>query len=387
MSRRWSPVVALGLLLPALAVTVTHAQTPTQMAQVQQMLDRLTKPGVVLSMDEAKEVRGVFDGLGIDLSKAKPDQKAKVLACDIYTAAMIGNAEKLLEPSKTLATELADQPGGREAAYFAALVTGNGELARSVAKDGYDKATGDDKKLWSQRRQYAADIGKPAPDASFRVDDATEIKPNNRGDTVLVIDFWNVLSPPPAASLAGLKKVYDEWKSESNNMFVGVNCDSESRVERARKYAADNGLAWQHRYEQKAVGAPITHQAFKVAATPWTVIIDTLGQIRFVGDPAGSAFACTLRCAVAEARGEHPAMTEKRRSGKVDEPTVAKKKDDKAEGDLPSNADAAAKMNLVRTYWKTGKKGEARKILQEIIANYPGTREAKEAKDWLENYP
>jgi hypothetical protein len=97
-----------------------------------------------------------------------------------------------------------------------------------------------------------------------------------------------------------------------------------------------------------------------------------------------------LRAAVSEARGEHEIVLPRTRDGQ--QPTrpsaqVKPKEKERRERDeeLPSNPEARQKLTLARTYLKTGKRTDARRLFEEVVRDYPGTVEAKEAQEYLDS--
>lgn len=385
---RFALVSALAACLATLVVPSAFAQNAEEADFLKRAEALLSKTGSPPS-DELREIAQTLADLTVPSEKWKPPERTRVLTLQVKAAGALGDAAMALAAARIIADKLRDQPEALEHAYIGAVIAADGELARKIAKDAGEKATGAAKQTWSKRRTWAAELGKPAPEIKIRTHAIEEISVTKRGDELLILDFWNVLAPPPKESIAALKKVVERYGEAHKLSIVSVNADSEARFDRAQKWVAENKLDWHQVYEKVAVGAPITHTAFKAQAAPWTVMVDTLGQVRFVGDAASPAFETTLRAALAEAAGEFPPMTADRRSGKADAPATAKKDaeqpgEDKAR---PSNPEAQAKLRQARVFRRTGKSADAKRLLEEIIANYPGTQEAKEAQEDLGYLP
>jgi hypothetical protein len=124
------------------------------------------------------------------------------------------------------------------------------------------------------------------------------------------------------------------------------------------------------------------------------VLIDSRGYVRAAGDAAGPAFRYAVRAAVAEARGQFSYIAPRSIDGKsaVPESGAAaggprKKPPESGGGELRDDPDAQAKLTLARTYIRTGKRTEAKRLFQEIVRDYPGTRQAKEAQEYLDGMP
>lgn len=376
-------------IITAFAVPMVSAQNADEADFLKRAEAFLNKPGPVPIGDELREIAQTLVSLTGPSEKWKPEERGRVLSLQIKAGGALGDAAMTLAAARLIDAKIAELPNMFESAYTGAIVAADGELAGKIAKDAGAKATGAAKQNWTRRRQWSAQLGKSAPDIEIRTHLMEEISVSKRGDELLILDFWNVLAPPSKESIGALKKIAENYGEAHKIAIVSVNSDSEARLERAQKWVADNQLEWHQVYEKVAVSAPITHEAFKAQAAPWTVMVDTVGQIRYVGDAASPAFEYTLRAALSEAAGEYPAMTEKRRSGKADEPVAVKKKDGK-EGEekvLPSNPEAQAKLRQARLFRRTGKTSDAKKLLQEIIDNYPGTQEAKEAEEDLGYMP
>lgn len=380
--------VGVGMLFVAGAI----AQQDAAPVELTNLYSKLTKPGAVHSPEEAKDALEFLSSWRVDPAKLTATDRAKLLSCEAIAAAAGGDAARALRAARAIRAEFPAELAYAEPAYLGAFVAADAELAGQIVKTLAETASPDAKKRLARQRQFIAPMGKQAPDVTIRSDDGPEFAVRKRKDKLLIIDFWNVLSPPADAQVDAMLALHAEFGGESHVEFVGVNSDNEQRTPKARDFAAQKKYTWPQRYEQKAVGAPITHEAFKAGAPPWIVVVDAIGQLRAVGEPGDAALTYAIRCALAEARGEHDAMSADRRSGKKpdaagDSPTAQKPAAKPAGGDaeLPSNPDAAAKLNRARLFFKTGKKTDARKLAEEVVREYPGTREAKEAQEWLDS--
>jgi tetratricopeptide (TPR) repeat protein len=250
-------------------------------------------------------------------------------------------------------------------------------------------AKGDQLRLLSQRRRWIRGVGKKAPDVLIRTEDLTEFSTTGRGNKVLLIDFWNVLLPPDEQQVKALRDLYEEYRYSVHVEFVGVNADAEARVDEAKQFAQNNGYVWKQRYECQAREAPITHQAFHAGNPPWQVLVDTFGYVRAIGVASEPGFQYALRAATAEAHGDYEMVMPRDRDGTQPTPpsvTVEPKakKFSRRQGELPSNPEARSKLNLARIYLKTGKRTDAKRLFEEIVRDYPGTQEAKEAQEYLD---
>lgn len=318
---------------------------------------------------------------------------------DVTDALERGDAARAIDiAKKALAVENSGSDAQR-AGYIAAVAAGDAQLAESCLKKLADQADGDEKTRISRRRQWLVRVGKEAPDVPIACEDDTSIKVANRGDKVLVIDFWNVLAAPSKESVAALKKLHAGLKDDRNVEFVGVNADAATRLEKARAFAKTSGFAWPQCYEKQAGTETMISKAFTAGDPPWTVLIDSYGNIRAVGAADETGFRYAVKTAVAEARGDFDPLMPRTRDGqqaakpgsrgelaKAAEKAAAEKpaKKEPASGELPSNPDARAKFQTARTFWKAFRRADAKKLFQEIVRDYPGTLEAKEAQEFLD---
>ena len=301
-----------------------------------------------------------------------------------------GNAKAALERAGSLLSEFPDDAAVFEVAYLAACAAGDAKLGSDVLKKLAKGAKDDRRRRLAQHRRWIRGVGKKAPEVEIRTEDMTGFKTARRGDRILLIDFWNVVSTREDDTSAALRALHEEYQHSLHVDFVGVNADAEARVPEAKEFAKESGYVWKQRYEYAATDAPITHQVFRAGTPPWQVLIDTFGYVRAVGSVREPGFQYALRAAVAEARGDYEIVLPRTRGGMQPERASAKvepqvKKPGQPEGELRSDPDAAAKLTLARTYRKTGTRTDAKRLFEEIVRDYPGTREAKEAQEYLDS--
>jgi outer membrane protein assembly factor BamD (BamD/ComL family) len=70
---------------------------------------------------------------------------------------------------------------------------------------------------------------------------------------------------------------------------------------------------------------------------------------------------------------------------KIKSPEPTEKKPKTKSEEKPSDPEAAKLLRLARTYLKTGKKTDAKRLLEQIVREFPGTPEAREAQVRLDN--
>lgn len=373
-----------------LTMSAARGQTEATLRELQRLHDRLADPRKVLTTKDAKQARDRLAEWRLVTEKLADDDRARLWRVELYVALAKGHAHAALERAQSLLSEFPGDRTTAEAVYLAACAAGDAQLALDTLKQLGKSATGEQRRLMSQRRRWMRGVGRKAPDVVIRADDMTEFSTVRRGDRVLLIDFWNVRVSPNNEEVAALRDLYQEYQPSLHVEFVGVNADAESRVSAAKRFAQEKGYVWKHRYEYQARQAPLTHQAFHAGSPPWQVLIDTLGYVRAIGAASEPGFQYALRAAVAEARGDQELVLPRTRDGQqAERPSAAieakPKKPDEPERELPSNPEALKKLRLARTYLKTGKRSDAKRLFEEIVRDYPGTREAQQAQEYLDS--
>lgn len=381
---------AIGLVLTTLPA---FAQNANKMAldDMKQMHDRLARPDAVVSVDDARNARKKIKEWGFERAALKPDQQESLLRLELYAALGVGDAAQALETASKLNAAAPGKRSTIEAAYLAAMCAGDAQRADARLRDMLEKASGADKEVATQRRRWVKQVGTLAPDVTIQTDDESYAA-RKREKRILVIDFWNTLKQPESGQIATLKRIYDENKASAAFQMVGVNADSESRLEKAREFARASGFEWKQLYEKKITGAPISHEAFKIGSGAWQVLIDGRGVIRAVGPAAEPSFTYALRASLAETFGEFKPLLPRNVEGEIPAelrpaepepktPEVAVRNNEP----LKSSPEAKNLWNQALVFMKTGKKSEAKKLFQEIVDKYPNSLEARDARDMLQN--
>lgn len=381
-------------LLPVCALALTaSAQTPA-VSELRSLYARLTGTKGVLTPGDGRAAGDRLAEWRLDPGKLEPADKVKLLAVEILAAAANGDAGKAAANVRELIDAAGADAKALDVAYLGAVACGDAQAAELALRRRTDSADAAERKELSRKRQWVATIGRKAPEVEIVTEDGTTFTPAKRGDKVLVIDFWNTLASPSDKQIESLRKLYEEVKDDPNVEFVGVNADSESRLDKAREFAGKHKLTWPQRYEAVAINAPLTHKAFSAGSPPWLVLVDSYGYIRAVGDADEPAFRYALRAAIAEAKLEFKAVIPRMRDGKQDKPPdddagasagANRKPSQPPKSDLPSNAEARQKLQEAHSFWKTGMKKKARQMFEEIVRDYPGTKEAEEAKFFLDD--
>ena len=387
------PHIHGGLLVAGLlGVAAALGQDPGTLAELKTWHDKLVRPGEVVSVEDGKQAQEKLKVWKLPLAKLESEQRGQALRLEIYAALAIGDAARAAEFLPELQRAFPDTTETLHAAWLVAGASGDGELAKRTLDKLKEQKAASEKALATRLARLRM-VGQAAPDMSVGTEDGKFVALRQRDGVVLVLDFWQQREKPGEKQVKALRGLFEAYAGQAAVQFLGVNSDAADDVDAAKKLAADSGYKWPQHFEQKAADAPLTKAAFHVESSPWTVIIDMEGNVRWVAAASDPEFQYALRAAAAEAKGEFASVRPKTVEGVAAvvkaKPKVApaeEKKEEKpvASGDLPHNPEAESMLDQARVYLKTGRKTDAKKLLQEIVEKYPGTWEAKDAKERLD---
>lgn len=381
-----------GALLLASAIA---APAPADSKELRVLRDLAARQGVRLPRTQVQELLADVARLRAAQQNPAPDERAVGLQAETYAAAACGDAQRALDCASELLSDPQPTRESLDAAYVGAAAAGDAKTADEVLRKLADVLPATERRNNSNRRRCLKQVGELAPNEFISTGDAAGLSPANRDGKVLLIDFWNVQDAPTDADVRALKDLI-AWFGEGAKLeVVGVNADSTARVERAREFVQKSGYSWPQCYEEQLTNAPITHRAFNAGSPPWQVVIDSAGRIRAVGTARDAAFVFALRSAVSEAAGEHAVVVPRTMEGqRASGPAVVSGSGGSggsaaggganvAGAPKPSDPEAASMLRQARAWIKTGRRTDAKRILQEIIAKYPNTREAEDAQYML----
>lgn len=376
----------LTLLISAVAVVEAADATKT----IDRWYAALIKSGDAVSTEQANEA--LEDLRAVQADQLDDDQKARLqagIAVAHAAAGDVANAEKALVPL------FSKDPNARpllDAAYIVHVAAGDAGQAGQMLKALRKHVDRSERSELMRRWQWLRDVGTKAPETVIIADDGTRIETTQRYGAALLLDFWTMRKPPTAEEAAALVALYNEHKNIPEIEFAGINADDDAQLQQARGALKTWGYTWRQHYEGSFVEAPISRKAFSARKPPWQVLIDPRGYIRAVGSATEPGFVYAVRALVAEVDDRFALTPPRTRDGKQAYTIetgdsggafVAKDDRDSASTALPSNPEAARLLERARLYIKTGRKTDARKLLQEIIDKYPNTREAHDARDRL----
>jgi len=368
-------------------VCTTHAQDPALRAEVQRWHERLFGSKTAVSVADGRQAREQIARWNLDRKTLDAEVRGELLRLEIIAALAIGDAGYAVKHAAELGREFPALQSTRRATWLAAVAAGDAALARQTLEQLKEGGATKDKAI-AVRLARLQRVGHAAPDRTVTTAGGPPMALRQRQGVVLLIDFWSVREPPADRQVEALRQLVATYKAEGQVAFLGVNTDAAEDVEAARKLAADKGYTWPQFYEQ-STGAGTLAAAFGVETLPWDVIIDGAGNVRAVGAAFEPEFQYALRAAFAEAKKEYPALAPRTVDGQVapgpngESAREASEKNEEQvapEPEPPHDPEAARLLDQARLYLKTGKKTEAKKLLQELIEKYPHTWEAREAR-------
>lgn len=393
-----SASMRVQLRLAALVATAAFltppaaAQSADALRELAQQYERVTS-GKPLSMDEGYELLDKLYEWDLSASELSPAQRTQLLIVEVYANLATGNASQARTRLGEVTGPAADSPQAAAAALDVALASGDAPAAAKALDKLAAVADGRQKESLAAVRKGLERIGKPAPQTELKAGDKT-IRPHFRSGLVLLVDFWNT-SDTDADAAAALARLQKDFADELYLELVGVNTDARADLEKAEALAKERGFVWPIVYEQRSKGA-LLQRAFDAGKPPWQMLIDRDGHIRAVGHVTQPGFAYAVYAAVAEARGNFTPQIPIALDGKparrppADDagPRVAKPGDKPAAtADLPSNPEALAKLRQAHALRRGGSRTAAKKLYEEIVRDFPGTKEAAEAQEYLDMMP
>lgn len=373
------------------------AQDAEAVQQLRRFHAEVAQPDKTLSIEEGRQALRRLHDLNLRRDALEPEQRAQIVRIRIYSALALGDARLAAGYLVELQEQSPDQRETLDAGYLAACTSGNAQLGEQMLKQLRRLAGADERRLLAQRRRWLRGVGTPAPEITITTEEGTTVTPAERDGAVLVIDFWATRFPPSDDLVTAFRQLHELYRNDRKVEFLGVNTDGSARVEQAQAFAKSTGYVWSQHYERGATGDKSVRKAFGAGTPPWQVVVDQYGYIRAVGATDEPGFQYALRAAVAEAKRRYDPVLPRTRDGQQAAPEEAvaettrrqapDKKKPAVSGELPSNPEAAKKLGLARTFLKAGRRTDAKRLFEEVVRDYPGTREAKLAREYLDNWP
>lgn len=385
---RRSSCSSASLLLSALLAAATAAQPESPRTGLKELRDTLAKTRGAIPREVGERAQREVRRWDLSPDDLDPAARGWLREAQVYAALAVGDAQQAAAILPRLAADFPDTRQTLRLSWLVAGAAGDAELAlKTLVRLKEIGAAGDAAIAKHQKR--LARIGHPAPQQSVQTEAGASIALVQRSGVVLVLDFWTLREEPSAKHIAALRGLVEEYAGNGQVAFVGINSDSSQQVAAARTFAKTHGFTWPQHYERSPGRRPLTDQAFfGVAGFPWDVLIDAEGMVRAVGTARAAGFQYALRAAVAEAQGKYAPLRPRAADG-IEAPRPAvqaapaktpKEKRGTRPAEPPHHPEARRLLDQARLYLKTGRKRDARKLLEELIDKYPNTWEAREAR-------
>ena len=392
MNHRSTNAAACFLVASFLAglTSSANAQTKHTLNALAELHERIVRPSERLMPQAARDADDAVISWRLENVKLDTEPARQLCELQVMFALAAGDARTALERAAELDKLAPEQRVTLELTYLASLVAADADAAEEALKQLARLVKADERRELSQKRRRVRGVGEQAPDVEIRTDEHGDIAVRRRGDDVLVVDFWNLDSPPSAELCATLVAAHKEFERERHLEFVGVSADPEDQLDASRAFAKKSGFDWPQRYEGVERDAPITHVAFRAGNPPWTVIVDSYGDVRFVGGADEPAFYYVLAAALGEADGKFKRVGSHHGDGGDDAASGGGEKE-KPKPPPPSNVappesdpDALNKFNAARLALRTGSRQKAKTLFEEVVRRWPDSLEAQKAAEILE---
>jgi peroxiredoxin len=126
-------------------------------------------------------------------------------------------------------------------------------------------------------------IGREVPDFALTDAEGKAFRLSDYRGRLLLLDFWPSWCVPCIGQFPEVKKTVQLYEGRPFSV-IGINLDSEKRLDNARKVIADNALPWRHVLEGKGYFLPIYQMLGRLPewrmSFPLYVAIDPQGVIR-----------------------------------------------------------------------------------------------------------
>ncbi len=382
---------AAAALAWAWSATAAIAQQPSadDLKQLESIETKLTTDAPV-PVEEARAALEKIDQMGLNPAMLDAPTRARELRCRIVASAAMGDASSAAPLVEELAKVQPDAEQTHRAAYLAACVAGDAQMGTAALKGLARQGDEERKREWEYAARRFKVVGERADNATAQSSDGKDFALADRGGKPLVLFVWNLRNEPSEAEISAMKKLAADFAGNEHVEFLGVSANSATQTDEAKGFARSKGLSWPHHYEPQSTGAPITHKALRAGTQPAQIVIDGDGIIRAVGQIGDPGLVYATRAVVAEAEGTYSSPQSRGADGRVaSRDAQAEESDDRGKetqrgsGQAQSNPEAANLMKQARLMFRTGNKRKAKELLERVVAEYPDSREAGEAKSML----
>ncbi|MGE3182068.1 MAG: hypothetical protein AB7N71_10585 [Phycisphaerae bacterium] len=351
-------------------------------AMLQRLHGAIVNPDQVISEERGEKTREFLDGRSISADGKSGDEKIALLQLEVFAELARGNAAAAAKQLEQLATLKPDDVLTHKAGYLVGVASGNAELAdRSLSRLASEAAERDS--LRTQARQVTV-MARKFPDHDvFPKSDASS---GESEVAVRVIDLWSAGDGDNAMRDAALARAFADYGEKKNVQFIGVCADVETT---GKSVAASTRRRWPQHYRESGAFEAVKSE-LALEATPTLLIVDGKGWIRSAASATDPAFHYALRAVVHEASGKFEKNAPRDRAGlaayAVGETAAPKKiaaPEQPPAPALTNSPEAEKLLERARLFTRTGKKNDAKAILQQILDEYPNTIQAEEAESRL----
>lgn len=358
---------------------IAQFATADDAARLMRFHQAIVNPQKVISEDRGDKTRDFLDGA--DLQKDNLDSNAKVAAqqLDVFAELARGNAAGALQSFEKLAAERPDDLLTHQAGYLVGAAAGNAELAdRSLtALATMEPGKRDEYRERSTRLDF---VGRKF----------AEIPGLNDGDNkkVLVLDIWSTQDKRDSRREAALARAFADYGKQDQVQFVGFCADDQPTAEPVVK---SSRRTWPQHYVDSTPFAT-AKSALRFEETPLVLVVDAAGFVRASAAADDPAFHYALRAAAHEAANEFVVVPPRDRAGvgayaDPSKSEVIKPAKPAAQADATptrvNSPEAEKLLERARLFTRTGRKNDARKLLQQILDEYPNSMQAEEAESRL----
>jgi hypothetical protein len=285
------------------------------------------------------------------------------------------------------------------AVSWAAMLQGNRAACLEVV-DQMQKLAGTTEGFDAMKREVEP-IGT-MPTCEMKLSDHTTINPAKCPGKVLMVDFWMYINPATQDAAPMVRKVRELFNGYTDFRIIGVNMDSHDGQPAASKFAQVHGFDWPSYYEGRTDPA-ISNKVFMVHVLPTEIVVGPDGKILYAGKPNNPTLVYAIRAALVKAnKGEIPKPDPAAKplaalpvqSSPAEkppaEPATSKIPPTSPPADSPGAADAkptaeqekaaAQQLKVALAFVAADAKPQAITTLKQIIAKWPNTKAAFDAK-------
>lgn len=407
--RKWRrPGAVVALLLAAWAAAPAAGQDVSVLSALREWHAKLTDPHQAASVEDGRAAQERLAEWNLPLGELPPEARAQALRLEIHAALAVGNAGRAAEWLPELERTEPDTRETLRTAWLVAGAAGDAALGQRTLERLREKGWTSAAHVTTRLERLRL-VGRAAPDVEVTPVGGRPLALRRRAGSVLVLDFVKP-GAPQGEREAGVLRGLHAALAGPQVQFLSISLDDSGDVGAGGGPAAGREPAWPH-CRGAGSGAAAAARALGVDP-PCVVVVDIHGNVRAAERASDPALVYALRAAAAEARGAHRPLRPRALDGSEAPPPPPVERAGAAEpeapggrdapagpgaqaepksgervvppGELPSSPEARSLLDRARAYIKTGLKREARKLLEEIIEKYPGTREAADAKERLE---